>query len=98
LFLERFYATCVGPKQCCSGVVGAFLGVSIVFLSCLPQALMYNAKAIDYERVYCGYVTATSMENSHSSGQMIVLWDFSITALDVLLLFYNKHQIKQHKQ
>lgn len=59
---------------------------------------MYNHDAINYDRVYCAYVTATTLNQAQSSGISIIVLDFTVTLADFLLLIYNKYQIKKYKK
>lgn len=67
-------------------------------LSPMPQIIMYNANVIDYERVYCASVTSTTQQNSHSSGVLLIMIDYAITIADLLLLIFNRYQIKRYKK
>lgn len=64
----------------------------------LPQIIMYNAQAIDYERVYCASTISTVQNKATLMNWLLLSGDYLMCLGDFLLYCYNKKQIEKYKQ
>lgn len=94
MFLERLYIS-IGFKS--NGTFGFLLSFFSVVLVSFFQYSIANSKTYEKERVFCGGGQIALNSKVFSNTFFLIIFDFTITIFDFLLLLVNKWKIRSYK-